>query len=101
MPEWSHWYKLERWRRLSALQLKREPLCAICAQRGVVTPATVADHVEPHRGDWNAFVTGKLQSLCRSCHNSIKRTVEIRGYSPEIGPDGWPVDPRHPANKAR
>jgi 5-methylcytosine-specific restriction protein A len=71
----------------------------MCLQRGLTVPATVADHITPHRGDWNAFLLGPLQSLCKSCHNSTKRTVELRGYSPEIGPDGWPVDPNHPAWK--
>jgi hypothetical protein len=27
--------------------------------------------------------------------------VEIRGYSVEIGIDGWPVDPEHPAYHRR
>ena len=31
--------------------------------------------------------------LCRDCHDSAKRTIEVRGYSLEIGVDGWPVDP--------
>jgi hypothetical protein len=30
--------------------------------RGIVTAANVVDHVIPHRGDWNAFVTGKLRA---------------------------------------
>lgn len=35
--------------------------------------ANTAGHVEPHRGGWTMFVTGKLQSLCEACHNSTKR----------------------------
>jgi 5-methylcytosine-specific restriction enzyme A len=69
----------------------------MCLARGLSVPATVADHVEPHHGDWNAFVLGKLQSLCKPCHDSAKRTQELRGYSTEIGVDGWPTDPNHPA----
>jgi hypothetical protein len=69
----------------------------MCLDHGRVMPATIADHIEPHRGDWNAFMTGPLQSLCKQHHDSAKRTQELRGYSTEIGPDGWPVDPRHPA----
>jgi len=94
---WAHWYGLERWRRRSRAQLREHPLCKLCLDHGRVTRATVADHIEPHRGNWNAFITGELQSLCKPCHDSAKRTQELRGYSTEIGPDGWPVDPRHPA----
>jgi hypothetical protein len=94
---WSSWYGLQRWRNRSTLQLREHPLCKLCLDRGRVTRARIADHIIPHKGDWNAFVTGALQSLCHDCHNSTKRTQETRGYSPEIGPDGWPVDPRHPA----
>ena len=71
----------------------------MCAANGLAVPATVADHIEPHHGDWNSFLTGALQSLCDACHNSRKRFEEIRGYHNEIGDDGWPIDPRHPANK--
>jgi 5-methylcytosine-specific restriction endonuclease McrA len=47
----------------------QHPLCKFCLERGIVTAANVVDHVVPHKGDWTAFVTGKLQSLCEHCHN--------------------------------
>jgi 5-methylcytosine-specific restriction endonuclease McrA len=66
----------------------------MCLQQGRVTPATVADHIKPHRGDWMAFRLGNLQSLCASCHNGAKRALE-RGLTlkPKVsyGIDGWPV----------
>lgn len=62
-------------------------------------PATVADHVEPHRGDPLKFWYGDLQSLCDECHSSAKQREEAEGFSREIGGDGWPVDPRHPFNR--
>jgi hypothetical protein len=65
---WRQWYTLQRWRRIAKHQLRIEPLCALCLKRGLVTPATIADHDPPHRGDWNAFRLGPLQSLCRDCH---------------------------------
>ena len=30
------------------------------------------------------------------CHNVTKKQEEIRGYSKEIGIDGYPVDLQHP-----
>jgi 5-methylcytosine-specific restriction endonuclease McrA len=98
--EWAGFYKTARWRRLRRLQLKAEPLCKFCLERGIPTVANVVDHVEPHRGDWNAFVLGKLQSLCEPCHKSAKRQIELRGYRSDIGLDGYPTDPNHPANRA-
>jgi 5-methylcytosine-specific restriction enzyme A len=96
------WYRgSKRWRRRSIAQRKAFPLCAYCLKRGIITPAEIADHIEPVDGDWNRFRLGKLQSLCKSCHSSIKASEERTGYSSDIGADGWPLDPRHPANAPR
>jgi hypothetical protein len=92
-------YHTQRWRRRAALQLKRYPLCAICLQAGQIVPATDADHIVPHKGNEWAFWYGKLQSLCGPCHRSVKQKEEKRGYRSDIGIDGWPTDPRHPANR--
>ena len=96
---WHHLYNTRRWQRIARAQLAAEPLCAFCAARGLVVPATVVDHVEPHHGDRNKFWFGKLQSLCATCHGRDKRSEERKGFRPDIGPDGWPTDPRHPANR--
>lgn len=80
------------------MQLAREPLCAKCLPKGYSTEATVADHNPPHRGDLHAFWHGPLQSLCKLCHDRDKQREEARGFSDSTGADGWPTDPRHPAN---
>jgi 5-methylcytosine-specific restriction protein A len=94
-------YSTARWQRIRKYQLMEHPLCKYCAERGLVTPATVCDHVEPHRGDVGKFWCGPFQSLCKPCHDSAKRFVEERGYRPDVGLDGWPLDLNHPANRAR
>lgn len=38
-----------RWRKARALFLKQHPLCAFCQAEGKVVPATVVDHIIPHR----------------------------------------------------
>jgi 5-methylcytosine-specific restriction enzyme A len=91
-----HLYDSARLHRVRKRQLQEHPLCKFCAERGIVTPATICDHVEPHRGDINKFWLGALQSLCLQCHLTAKRDVEERGYRRDIGFDGWPLDPRHP-----
>jgi hypothetical protein len=85
---------------LRKLQLRRHPLCKFCLERGIVTAVNVVDHVTPHRGDANALVTGKLQSLCEPCHKSTKRQIELRGYRNDIGINGLPTDPNHPFTRA-
>jgi 5-methylcytosine-specific restriction endonuclease McrA len=97
---WNDFYKTARWQRLRKLQLIQHPLCKFCLQRGIVTRANVVDHVRPHRGDWTDFITGELQSLCASCHDSAKRQIELRGYSCDVGVDGYPIDPNHPFDRA-
>jgi hypothetical protein len=42
-----------------------------------------------------------FQSLCKGCHESTKRMVETRGFRPDIGLDGWPLDPNHPVYRTR
>ena len=68
------------------------------ATTALLTGATVADHIEPHKGDYNAFVLGKLRSLCAACHDALQGFTH-RGYRCDIGDDGFPVDPRHPFNR--
>ena len=96
------WYATSRaWRRRSKLQLSLEPLCRYCQERGIIQLAEVSDHITPHGGSWNEFRLGALQSLCRECHNRTKQREERDGYRCDIDSDGWPTDPKHPANRAR
>jgi hypothetical protein len=97
--EWRKWYALNRWRRLRLHQLRKEPLCRMCAEEGRVTPAEIVDHIVDHEGNWNAFWLNATQSLCKHCHESRKRTIKNRGYDPTIGVDGVPTDPRHPCHR--
>ncbi|MEM1378028.1 MAG: HNH endonuclease [Pseudomonadota bacterium] len=74
-------------------------MCQRCLANGRVTPATVVDHIEPHRGNRTLFDQGELQSLCAHCHNSAKQSEETRGFSTECDVYGNPIDPKHPANR--
>ena len=94
-------YRNAIYQRRRKLQLQENPLCERCLNDGLVTPATVTDHVIPHRGDVNIFLMGPLQSLCYVCHNSLKKREEFRGYQTDIGPDGYPQDSRHPVYQGR
>jgi hypothetical protein len=76
--------------------LRLQPLCEICLQADRVTPATVADHVVPHRGNYELFRLGKLRSVCAECHDSLdaNNRAPVRSRSP-VRADGTPSDPRH------
>ncbi|HWA22312.1 MAG TPA: hypothetical protein VG735_07960 [Caulobacterales bacterium] len=90
---WRNWYKSKLWLKRRAEQLGREPWCAFHLKRGERVEANTADHIERHNGNWTAFSTGRLQSLCHSCHSSIKQSMERGKPRLTIGPDGWPVAP--------
>jgi 5-methylcytosine-specific restriction enzyme A len=64
-------------------------------------PAEICDHVEPHRSDANKFWLGPFMSLCKHYPDSTKRFVEVHGFRPDIGLDGWPLDPNHPVYRGR
>jgi 5-methylcytosine-specific restriction protein A len=61
-----------RWQKASASFLIRHPLCAECLRKGIVTAATVVDHIKPHRGDYELFWDeDNWQSSCKK-HHDIK-----------------------------
>lgn len=113
---WRRLYKLKAWKDLRLAHLSKEPLCRSCLKRGFANDGSltsagdrqsdprrcflVVDHVIPHKGDANLFFDpGNLQTLCPDDHDRHKQREEAKGYSEERGPDGWPIDPRHPANQ--
>lgn len=95
-PIWDAWYSSSRWKKTARAQLRKEPLCRMCAEEGRQIAATCVDHVTPHRGDQKLFWFGPLQSLCSRHHSGSKAWAEKRGFDRRIGADGYPVDPRHP-----
>jgi 5-methylcytosine-specific restriction protein A len=60
-----------RWRRARGAYLACHHLCVPCQAAGQVVPATVVDHIVPHRGDpvlyWDQ---GNWASLCKRCHDA-------------------------------
>ena len=58
------------WRRARKAFLQKHPLCAECRKVGKLTPATVVDHIIPHRGDRKLFWDeNNWQPLCKDCHD--------------------------------
>jgi 5-methylcytosine-specific restriction enzyme A len=53
---WRDFYGLQSWRRRRAHQLRKQPLCEACLKAGRITAATIADHIEPHGGDYTKLL---------------------------------------------
>lgn len=68
-----------KWQKVRELYLKENPLCIYCERDGIITPANVVDHIEPHRGNQSLFWNkSNWQSLCSSCHSSTKQKEESK-----------------------
>lgn len=58
------------WSKARAVYLAHNPLCKLCEDQGVITPATQVDHIIPHRGNYELFWDPEnWQGLCASCHS--------------------------------
>lgn len=71
-----------RWERFRASFLTAHPICTYCLNStGRITPATVVDHIIPHRGDPDLFwpdgePTDHFASCCKPCHDGPKAKAE-------------------------
>lgn len=64
-----------KWKLARDSFLRRNPLCVYCARDDRVEPATVVDHIIPHKGDMQLFWDkGNWQSLCKTHHD--KKTMK-------------------------
>lgn len=99
MSQWKYLYNSKRWKDLRLVQLNKEPLCKYCKARGIIKVANVVDHVIPHRGDIELFYGGKLQSLCKACHDGAKQELEKSGILRGGDTVGVPIDSNHHWNR--
>ena len=99
-PKGSRLYDDPRWRKRRKGYLQRNPLCALCLEMDRLTPATIVDHVEPHRGDPVKFWDERnWQSACKPCHDGAKQQLEKSGGLRGSSTDGVPLDPAHHWNR--
>lgn len=65
-----------KWQQAREGYLRLHPLCVRHEKRGELEPATVVDHIKPHRGDKALFWDrDNWQSLCKPCHD-LKTATE-------------------------
>lgn len=73
-------YHSKRWRTEREAFLHEHPLCMECQHHDVIRPASVVDHIDPHRGDETVFWDrNRWQALCASCHGR-KTAVQDGGF---------------------
>lgn len=72
-------------------RLAKEPLCRDCSARGIVTEATVPDHIIP-LAKGGSDDDSNIRCLCAPCHDV--RTAEQFGHRKRlaIGLDGFPLE---------
>lgn len=72
-----------KWRKAREGFLAKHPLCAHHKLIDEIEPATVVDHITPHRGNRELFWDrDNWQPLCKSCHDR-KTATEDGGFT------GW------------
>lgn len=90
-----------RWRKSREGFLNKHPLCAECERNGLITAATVVDHIVPHKGDDTLFWDREnWQPLCKTCHDRKTATEDggfgrriQHGQTIDLSPDEYNVDP--------
>ena len=103
--EYRKLYQTPQWRRLREVALARDMFrcqrCKCFLKRGRSHPqSAVVHHIKAHKGDVDLFFDiNNLQAVCWTCHSGVIQSEEARGYSTEIGQDGWPTDSNHPGAK--
>lgn len=103
----SRWpYNTQRWQRVRANQLARQPMCELCAEIGPhahsIRPATDVDHKVTIESGGAPFDPSNLQSMCHEHHSWKTSHLDRQGIAfadwQQRGcfSDGTPRDPAHP-----
>lgn len=77
-PPWHKLYSTKRWQDLRLKVFLRDLfICRMCGRIEGNSALLVCDHIRPHRGDQRLFWDeANLQTLCKSCHDDVKRNEE-------------------------
>ncbi|QJC52796.1 HNH endonuclease [Paenibacillus albicereus] len=74
-----------RWRERRVRFLQQHPICLECYMEERLTPATVVDHIIPHKGKKKLFWDeNNWQPLCKR-HHDIKTVTEDGGFGRGMG----------------
>lgn len=94
-----------RWDKTRRAFLARNPLCVMCLESDLINPATVVDHIVPHRLHFaqtaeELKIAQKLfwdeknwQPLCAQHHNTTKQRMEKGNKGFGCDENGMPSNP--------
>lgn len=80
-------YNTARWRKLRAAILKRDYYtCQICGATGAAAGKLVCDHMRGHppNEDEDMFWRGPFQTVCETCHNTVRKTEDAEQYERDL-----------------
>jgi 5-methylcytosine-specific restriction protein A len=68
-----------RWQKYSRLYRKKNPLCVMCLDKGLIVPSQHVDHIIAVKGanDPLFYKESNHQALCAPCHS--RKTIEVDG----------------------
>ena len=70
-------YQGKRWRYLRNSYIRKNPLCVMCGDNGIIKEGNVVDHIIPRRQGGSDYNLDNLQTLCNSCHGIKSRNERI------------------------
>ena len=78
--EYVAFYKSSKWRKLRLVALGRDSWCCRrCDEKGIITIATLVDHIVPTKVDWELRLDiDNLQAMCDECHNIKTAEDKVR-----------------------
>ena len=80
------------WHKIRKTKIRRNPLCEICEQHDIDTPATVVHHIKEITTHPELRLTmSNLMSLCHDCHEALHGRLAVAGCDV----DGLPLNPGH------
>lgn len=79
-----------RGKELRRRRLANSPICELCKEAGIVSQATVPDHIVP-LAKGGEDVDSNIRCLCHECHDRVTREEFGRRPRRTIGEDGWPI----------
>jgi 5-methylcytosine-specific restriction protein A len=76
--EWHKLYDTRWWQDYRRVFLMEHPTCCDpFNEHGPLVPTWTADHIVPHRGDWNLFTDpSNHRPVCRHCNSRLARTEQ-------------------------
>lgn len=61
-------YNSKAWRRAALRHKMQNPICELCEENGIISPAEITDHILAISSGGDKMDFSNLQSLCRPCH---------------------------------